>query len=101
MQISDLVKPESIPTLGVISCPSSPLIFLMLNKLRIVTIASHKLTSARCLPGHILVRYHHHCNLSGLMDNKDAFLTFVQSQNVPKARAPLDLLSILRDNGMD
>ena len=35
------------------------------------------------------------------MDNKDAFLTFVQSQNVPKARAPLDLLSILRDNGMD
>jgi len=49
MQVSDLTKPGSIPTLGVI--PSSP---LMSNKLRMVAIASHKLTSARCLPGHIL-----------------------------------------------
>ena len=51
MQVSDLTKPGSILTLGVISSPSSP---LMSNKLRIVAIASHKLTSARCLPGHIL-----------------------------------------------
>lgn len=52
---SNLVKPESIPTSGFISCPSLPLIFLMLNKLRMVAIANHRLTSARCLPGQILI----------------------------------------------